>query len=139
MLVKTPKLCATPWRSHKQVSWPSDRVRTHPSCLWGATRLAGGPLTFLGRQRVHEPQCQRGRPVPTQVGDGVQEGHVGASNEGVTNFSMEGHRGHIHAVQGHLGKRGGDQTKSLNSVGVQAAPTTALPENLEPVIKRITW
>lgn len=67
-----------------------------------AAALPGGTATLLGCQGVDHPQGHRGGPVGPQVGDGVQQGHVGASDQGVAHLRVEGHARHIHAVQRHL-------------------------------------
>lgn len=75
---------------------------THRGFVQRATALPGGPLALLGGERVHQPQGHSGGPVPPQVGDRVQQRHVGAPNQWVTHFGVEGHAGHIHAIQRHL-------------------------------------
>lgn len=79
---------------------------THPRLHWGATALTGGPLAFLRGQGIHHPQGQGGGPVSSEVRDRVQQGHVGPAYQGVAHFGVEGHAGHIHAVQRHLQAKG---------------------------------
>ena len=52
------------------------------------TRLVKGLLT-----NGYLPECKRVRPHIAQVGQGVEEGHVGASDSGVRDPGKESHDG----------------------------------------------
>lgn len=61
-------------------------------------------LTGLVCQWVQEPQCHSAWPAGTKVGNGIEEGHVGATYCRVTYASMESHLGHKHGVRCYLQK-----------------------------------
>ena len=55
---------------------------------------------LLERHLVHEPEGEGGRPHGAQVGECVEEGHVGGAHHRVTDTGKEGHETQEHAVQG---------------------------------------
>ena len=54
---------------------------------------------ILESDLVHKPQGKGGGPLVAQVGEGVEESHVGSSHHGVTDLVMEGHPSHEHEVE----------------------------------------
>ena len=85
---------------------------THLELLHSVTvqGVIGHSLTVLEGDIVHQPQGQGPCPGDRHVGDGVEEGHVRASNHRVTDLSMEGHDGDKHGVGEDLregGREGG--------------------------------
>ena len=67
--------------------------------------LVSDSLAVFEGDIVDKPESQRADPGPSEVRDGIEESHVGASNSRVTHFSMERHRWNKHGVCEHLDSR----------------------------------
>lgn len=72
--------------------------------LLGSTVWPGilGTLALSGGEAVDKPEGDSGGPVATEVGDRVEQGHVGAPYGRVTHSRVERHQGHEDAVHCHL-------------------------------------
>ena len=57
--------------------------------------------TSLDCDLVHHPEGEGVRPEVAEVGEGVEEGHVGATHHGVTDPGEVGQQAEEHGVQGH--------------------------------------
>ena len=58
-------------------------------------------ITFQSNA-INTPQSQSGRPISSQIGDSVEQGHVSAPDLGITDLSEECHDGHEHWVETDL-------------------------------------
>ena len=58
--------------------------------------VCGGNDTVLPGDDVDKPEDEGRRPHVTEVGQGVEEGHVGATNGRVADASKKRHDGHEH-------------------------------------------
>ena len=82
--------------------------------LGGGAAVVRGGGALLGGEGVHQPQREGGGPVAAEVGQRVEQRHVGAAHRGVRHAGEECHDGDKHRVQSNLGRKRDVNTTRLS-------------------------